>query len=89
MITKPKTQTPITSTTVNLTADSLNDGDIAPWRSLYTFPSAKSVISEAATAYNQKIGGLTSGWSIIPCLRGTSMNFNINVSQLIQGSSPL
>ena len=58
MTTKPKVQLLITSTTINLTADSLNDGVIAPGRSLYTFQAIKTGISEIATRYNRILRGL-------------------------------
>jgi transposase-like protein len=50
----------LSSTTINLTADRATDGVILPGRSPYTLPSAKSAISELATAYNRILRGLTS-----------------------------
>ena len=51
-------QTPIPSTSASLATDNNNVGRKQPKRSFYTFPSVKSVISEAATAYNRKLRGL-------------------------------
>ena len=57
--TKPKTRTTKSSTSANLAISNAAGSNNRLKPSLYTLPAVKTGISEAATAYNQKIGGLS------------------------------